>query len=91
MDFCRAKPAEIKVIDFGSACEEGRTVYSYIQVYILISLGQNIIRLYYASLLMLYIQDSGIFSFFSKKISACRSYLIYLVLFLIPEPLLQVP
>ncbi|KAJ1702789.1 hypothetical protein LUZ63_002568 [Rhynchospora breviuscula] len=27
----RAKPAEIKVIDFGSACEEGRTVYSYIQ------------------------------------------------------------
>jgi hypothetical protein len=33
MNFCRVKPAEIKVIDFGSACEEGRTVYSYIQVY----------------------------------------------------------
>lgn len=27
-----AKPAEIKIIDFGSACLEDRTVYSYIQV-----------------------------------------------------------
>lgn len=26
------KPAEIKIIDFGSACMEDRTVYSYIQV-----------------------------------------------------------
>ncbi|XP_022969717.1 dual specificity protein kinase YAK1 homolog isoform X2 [Cucurbita maxima] len=26
-----AKPAEIKIIDFGSACMEARTVYSYIQ------------------------------------------------------------
>lgn len=26
------KPAEIKIIDFGSACREDRTVYSYIQV-----------------------------------------------------------
>nr|XP_012567516.1 dual specificity protein kinase YAK1 homolog isoform X2 [Cicer arietinum]XP_027186868.1 dual specificity protein kinase YAK1 homolog isoform X2 [Cicer arietinum] len=25
------KPAEIKIIDFGSACTENRTVYSYIQ------------------------------------------------------------
>ncbi|XP_047148915.1 dual specificity protein kinase YAK1 homolog [Vigna umbellata] len=25
------KPAEIKIIDFGSACMENRTVYSYIQ------------------------------------------------------------
>lgn len=29
------KSAEIKIIDFGSACMENRTVYSYIQVYIL--------------------------------------------------------
>jgi serine/threonine protein kinase len=28
------KQAEIKIIDFGSACMENRTVYSYIQVYI---------------------------------------------------------
>ncbi|KAJ3680717.1 hypothetical protein LUZ60_016995 [Juncus effusus] len=27
----RAKPPEIKVIDFGSACREGKTIYSYIQ------------------------------------------------------------
>lgn len=27
----RVKPAEIKIIDFGSACMEDRTVYSYIQ------------------------------------------------------------
>lgn len=27
------KPAEIKIIDFGSACTEDRTVYSYIQVH----------------------------------------------------------
>ena len=27
-----SKPAEIKIIDFGSACMENRTVYSYIQV-----------------------------------------------------------
>lgn len=26
------KPAEVKIIDFGSACMEDRTVYSYIQV-----------------------------------------------------------
>lgn len=32
------KPAEIKIIDFGSACMENRTVYSYIQVYTLYSL-----------------------------------------------------
>ncbi|KAG1355470.1 putative Rop guanine nucleotide exchange factor 14 [Cocos nucifera] len=30
----RVKPPEIKVIDFGSACMEGRTIYSYIQVFI---------------------------------------------------------
>lgn len=30
------KPTEIKVIDFGSACMEGRTVYSYIQVSVII-------------------------------------------------------
>lgn len=28
---CTRKPAEIKIIDFGSACMEDRTVYSYIQ------------------------------------------------------------
>lgn len=27
-----SKPAEVKIIDFGSACMEDRTVYSYIQV-----------------------------------------------------------
>ncbi|XP_038978107.1 dual specificity protein kinase YAK1 homolog isoform X1 [Phoenix dactylifera] len=27
----RVKPPEIKIIDFGSACMEGRTIYSYIQ------------------------------------------------------------
>jgi len=26
------KPTEIKIIDFGSACMEDKTVYSYIQV-----------------------------------------------------------
>lgn len=30
--FNSVKPAEIKIIDFGSACMEDRTVYSYIQV-----------------------------------------------------------
>ncbi|XP_047328666.1 dual specificity protein kinase YAK1 homolog isoform X2 [Impatiens glandulifera] len=28
---CSSKPAQIKIIDFGSACTENRTVYSYIQ------------------------------------------------------------
>ncbi|CAO2832278.1 unnamed protein product [Amaranthus hypochondriacus] len=28
---CTSKPAEIKIIDFGSACMEDKTVYSYIQ------------------------------------------------------------
>lgn len=35
LEFHSVKPTEIKVIDFGSACMEGRTVYSYIQVLLL--------------------------------------------------------
>lgn len=31
-EYYSVKPAQIKIIDFGSACMEDRTVYSYIQV-----------------------------------------------------------
>lgn len=33
LDWCSPGSAEIKLIDFGSACREDRTVYSYIQVH----------------------------------------------------------
>lgn len=39
------KPAEIKIIDFGSACMEDRTVYSYIQVHVYVYLNAFILFL----------------------------------------------
>lgn len=77
MNLCWAKPAEIQVIYFGSACEEGRTVSSYIQVSHSNFFSPDLI-IFCACLWRCNIQNSGNFSFFFRKTSAYCYYLILL-------------